>query len=95
MSPVVVALDRDEEGGEVAVADDLPELPFGFEHAGAVQRSAISPELQRFTLRCVQRTISIIDSTGFVLSSVRLRLPPCTYRILGVGLTAPLGEGDV
>jgi hypothetical protein len=34
VSPVVVALDRDEEGGEVAVADDLPELPFGFEHAG-------------------------------------------------------------
>ena len=33
----------------------------------AVQRSAISPELQRFTLRCVQRTISIIDSIGFVL----------------------------
>jgi hypothetical protein len=33
----------------------------------AVQRSAISPEFQRFTLRCVQRTISIIDSIGFVL----------------------------
>ena len=30
----VVAFDRDDEGGEVAVADDLPELPFGFEHAG-------------------------------------------------------------
>src|SRR2546426_7818209 len=31
---VVVAFDRDDEGGEVAVADDLPKLPFGFEHAG-------------------------------------------------------------
>src|SRR6266853_6852032 len=31
---VVVAFDRDDEGGEVAVADDLPKLLFGFEHAG-------------------------------------------------------------
>src|SRR3990172_1681041 len=31
---LVVAFDRDDEGGEVAVADDLPKLPFGFEHAG-------------------------------------------------------------
>src|SRR5438093_13181782 len=31
---LVVAFDRDDEGGEVAVADDLPNLPFGFEHAG-------------------------------------------------------------
>src|SRR6266536_3814991 len=31
---VVVAFDRDDEGGEVAVADDLPKLAFGFEHAG-------------------------------------------------------------
>src|SRR3954453_583645 len=31
---IVVACDRDDEGGEVAVADDLPKLPFGFEHAG-------------------------------------------------------------
>src|SRR6266567_9147418 len=34
MSAVVVAFDRDDESGEVAVADDLPKLPFGFEHAG-------------------------------------------------------------
>jgi hypothetical protein len=33
-APVVVAFDRDDEGGEVAVADDLPKLPFGFQHAG-------------------------------------------------------------
>src|SRR5436309_14488040 len=39
----------------------------------AVQRSAISPDDQRFTLRWVRRTISIIDSHGFVLSSVRLQ----------------------
>src|SRR6059036_2303257 len=31
---VVVAFDRDDQGGEVAVADDLPKLAFGFEHAG-------------------------------------------------------------
>src|SRR5436309_15848062 len=31
---VVVAFDRDDEGGEVAIADDLPELLLGFEHAG-------------------------------------------------------------
>jgi hypothetical protein len=27
----VFPFDRDDEGGEVAVADDLPELLFGFE----------------------------------------------------------------
>jgi hypothetical protein len=26
----VIAFNRDNEGGEVAVADDLPKLPFGF-----------------------------------------------------------------
>src|SRR6266571_6720954 len=31
---LVVAFDRNDEGGEVAVADDLPKLAFGFEHAG-------------------------------------------------------------
>jgi hypothetical protein len=30
----VVAFDRDDQGGEVAVADDLPKLLLGFEHAG-------------------------------------------------------------
>src|SRR6188472_4784206 len=30
----MVAFDRDNEGGEVAVADDLPKLLLGFEHAG-------------------------------------------------------------
>src|SRR5436190_22211118 len=34
MAMLVVAFDGDDEGGEVAVADDLPKLPFGFEHAG-------------------------------------------------------------
>jgi len=29
MTTIVVAVDRDDEGGEVAVADDLPKLPFG------------------------------------------------------------------
>jgi hypothetical protein len=47
----------------------------------AVQRRAISPELQRFTLRWVRRTISIIDSHGLVDSSVRLRLPLTPKRV--------------
>src|SRR5436190_11369007 len=34
MATIVVAFGCDDEGGEVAVADDLPKLPFGFEHAG-------------------------------------------------------------
>jgi hypothetical protein len=29
-------------GGKVAVPDDPAELPFGFEHAGGVQRNAMS-----------------------------------------------------
>lgn len=37
----------------------------------AVQRSAISPDCQRLTLREVQRTHSIIGSHGLVDSSVR------------------------
>jgi len=47
----------------------------------AVQRSAISPDDQRFTLRWVRRTISIIDSHGFVDSSVRLSEPPIPRRV--------------
>jgi len=31
---VEVALDGERERGEAAVADDLPKLPFGFEHSG-------------------------------------------------------------
>jgi hypothetical protein len=40
----------------------------------AVQRSAIAPEDQRFTLRWVRRTISSIDSQGLADSSVFLRV---------------------
>ena len=47
----------------------------------AVQRSAISPDDQRFTFRWVRRTISIIDSHGLVDSSVRLRLPVTPSRV--------------
>jgi hypothetical protein len=37
---LVVVFDRDDERGEVAVADNLPELAFGFEHVcgGSAQR---------------------------------------------------------
>ena len=41
----------------------------------AVHRSPISPEDQFLTLRCVVRTMSIIDSHGFVDSKVRRSLP--------------------
>src|SRR3954451_896086 len=47
----------------------------------AVQRSAISPDDHRFTLRWVRRTISIIDSQGLVLSSVRLSEPLTPSRV--------------
>jgi hypothetical protein len=30
---LVVWFDSDDDGGEIAVADDLPKLSFGFEHA--------------------------------------------------------------
>ena len=38
----------------------------------AVQRSAISPELHLLTPRWVRRTISIIDSQGFVEQAAAL-----------------------
>src|SRR3990172_831239 len=41
----------------------------------AVQRNAISPDCQRLTLRLVRRTHSIVDSHGFVDSSVRFSEP--------------------
>src|SRR6266540_6702084 len=47
----------------------------------AVQRSAISPDCQRLTLRLVRRTHSIIDSHGLVDSSVRFRLPRMPRRV--------------
>jgi hypothetical protein len=47
---VVVALDRDDESGEVSVADDLPKLLLGFEHAGGapVRDSDLTDEERRF-----------------------------------------------
>ena len=47
----------------------------------AVQRSAISPEDQRLTLRWVRRTISSIDSQGLVDSSVRFSEPLMPSRV--------------
>jgi len=56
VSPVMVALDRDEEGGKVTVADDLPELPFGFvlhlladrlQRPAVARRHSLTRELQR------------------------------------------------
>jgi hypothetical protein len=59
---VVVAFDRDDERGEVAVADDASKLPFGFDHAGggpAQRHLAGRPALH---VALGARTISIIDS---------------------------------
>ena len=61
-----VALDAGGELCEVAVADDLAELQLGFEHPGGGPAQAHVADCQRLTLRLVRRTISIIDSMGFV-----------------------------
>src|SRR4051795_12691201 len=47
----------------------------------AVQRLRMSPSCQRFTLRCVLRTISIIDSQGFVEHSVLASCPSIPRRV--------------
>jgi hypothetical protein len=47
----------------------------------AVQRRHMSPDCQRFTLREVRRTVSIIDSHGFVDCSVRLSDPLIPSRV--------------
>ena len=47
----------------------------------AVQRSAISPDRQRLTLRLVRRTHSIIDSHGLVEASVRFNEPVMPRRL--------------
>ena len=47
--------DCDDQGGEVAVADYASELLFASSMPAAVERIAISPELQRLTLRLVRR----------------------------------------
>ena len=47
----------------------------------AVQRSAISPDCQRLTLRLDAPDDSIIDSHGFVLSKVRFSAPATPRRV--------------
>ncbi len=47
----------------------------------AVQRRHMSPDCQRFTLRDVRRTMSIIDSIGFVEDSVFFRRPRIPRRV--------------
>ena len=47
----------------------------------AVQRRHMSPFCQRLTLREIRRTVSIIDSHGFVLTSVRLSRPRTPRRV--------------
>jgi len=50
---VGVTLDRDDELGEVAVADDSSELLSAWSMPAAVQRLRMSPSCQRLTLRWV------------------------------------------
>ncbi len=47
----------------------------------AVQRRHMSPFCQRLTLRATRRTVSIIDSDGFVEASVRFRRPRTPSRV--------------
>ena len=47
----------------------------------AVQRGRLSPFCQRLTLRATRRTVSIIDSHGFVEASVRLSRPRTPSRV--------------
>ena len=47
----------------------------------AVQRRHMSPFCQRLTLRLMRRTVSIIDSHGFVEASVRLSRPRTPRRV--------------
>ena len=77
----MVAFDGDDERGRVAVADDPAELLLGEEHPGGRPALRMSPFRQRVTLRWVRRTISIIDSIGFVDDSVLARLPSIPRRI--------------
>ena len=70
-----MALDAGGELGEVGVADDRAELLLGVEHpGGGPALRHMSPDCQRLTLRLVRRTISIIDSIGFV-SEASFRAP--------------------
>ena len=76
-----VALDSDGEVGEVGVADDAAGLLLASSMPAAVQRRHMSPFCQRLTLRLVRRTVSIIDSQGFVEASVRLSRPRTPSRV--------------
>src|SRR3954447_10108429 len=59
----------------------------------AVQRRHMSPFCQRLTLRLTRRTVSIIDSHGFVEASVRLSRPRTPTTRDGQRLLHPLAQG--
>jgi hypothetical protein len=61
-----VAFNRERELGEVAVAGDATELAFRFEHAGSGPAQAHVTRLPALDVPRLRRTISIIDSHGFV-----------------------------
>src|SRR5712691_5509736 len=81
---LVVAFDRDDESGEVAVADDLPKLPFGFEHAGG------GPSQRHLARRpALHVALSAADDLDHRLARVR-----ALERALQVAGDAEPGEGE-
>jgi len=67
-----LALDRGEQLGQVTVAEDAAKPPLDLEHADGRPAHGHLARAQGLTLRWVARTISIIDSTGFVEASTAL-----------------------
>ena len=76
-----VSFDRDHQLGQVAVADDPPELLLGDEHPAAVQRLRMS--LSRQALDVALRVADDLDHRlqGFVEHSVLASLPVIPSRI--------------
>jgi hypothetical protein len=60
----------------------------------AVHLRAISPEDQRFTLRCVRRTISIMDSIGWLTPACALSCPVIPSRCRRTRRWLPLVHGS-
>jgi hypothetical protein len=76
---VQLALDGEGELGEVAVAAVIfPSCRSASSMSAAVQRRHMRATASASTLREVRRTISIIDSQGFVDGNVRPQNPRLT-----------------
>jgi hypothetical protein len=77
--------ERDGERRQFSEALDAAELRFGREHAGCGPAEGHLVDSGCFTRVAWSRTISIIDATGLVDSSVRRSLPVQTIDRKGVG----------